>query len=109
MTNRDIEALLDKLRADPIQQEKHLGALAPLSRKEQINFFREKSDRQLLVALLEAKQNKSFEAYIGAELEQLKKRFEQGLSCVHSRERVTPLGSAYATVFIGPVVAKHFC
>jgi len=75
MTDEDIDALLDKLSADPARADEYLGELARLSREEQIALFRRKADRQLLVALLEAKRNESFEAYIRGELEQLEDRF----------------------------------
>jgi len=75
MTDSDIEALLDKLNADPTHTTEYLGALAGLSREQQATLFRKKAKRQLLVALLEAKHNRAFEDYVRGELEALENRF----------------------------------
>jgi hypothetical protein len=75
LSDEDIEAILDKLSADPKFAEQYLGELAHLSREEQIARFERKADRQLLVALIEAKHNRAFEAYAWGELEELERRF----------------------------------
>jgi len=67
LTSYDIEGLLDKLSEKP----EYLGALASLSRGEQLEIFRQKAGRQLLVALLEAKYNQPLKAHIKKELHEL--------------------------------------
>ncbi len=85
MTDEDIEALLDRLSADSLKAAEYLGALNGLSRDGQVALFREKSDRQLLVALLEAKQQRAFGAYVWTELEELGNRFGPAVqrACVY--------------------------
>ena len=75
MTDNDIEALLDKLSADPDHADEYLGALAGLPREQQVALFRQKARRQLLVALLEAKYNRAFKDYVHGELGALENRF----------------------------------
>ena len=78
ITDNDIEALLDKLSEDPTHADEHLGALANLTRDQQAALFKQKAGRQLVVALLEAKHNTAFEAYIRGELRDLERTFQGG-------------------------------
>lgn len=75
MTEADTEAMLDKLSADPTRADEYLGGLARLSPEEQMALFRHKANRQLLVALIEAKHGRAFEAYVLGELDDLGHRF----------------------------------
>jgi tetratricopeptide (TPR) repeat protein len=75
MTNNDIDALLDKLGADPDHAVEYLGTLAGLPREQQVARFRQKARRQLLVALIEAKHNRAFKDYVYGELNTLGNRF----------------------------------
>ncbi len=85
MTDNDIEALLDKLSADPARADEYLGALADLTREQQVARFRQKAKRQLLVALLEMKHNRAFKAYVHGELGALENRFgsEVRRACIY--------------------------
>ena len=68
LTDPEINKLLNLL------EEKNLiGALKNVSRKEQLNTFRKKSDRQLIVAMIEATSGKDFSEKICEEFEQLEK------------------------------------
>jgi len=69
LVDSEIEGLLAKL-------EKHgkLGALDPLSTGERFAVFREKSDRQLLVAMLEATQGRGFTEIIHDEYRNLRQQ-----------------------------------
>lgn len=70
LSDDEIEAILARLSADPT----YLGNLADLGHEEQLRHFRQ-ADRQLLVALLEAKHNGSFREYVLKELNRLETAF----------------------------------
>ena len=66
LTDNEINKILDLL------EEKHLiGTLKGKSRKEQIDVFKSKSDRQLIVAMIEATSGEEFSKKICEEFEQL--------------------------------------
>ena len=70
LSDREIEQLLDQLASYDA-----LGMLAGLGRREQEARLREGADRQLLVALLEAKYNESLQEYVLRNLYELEQRF----------------------------------
>lgn len=66
LTDVEISKLLNLL-----EEKKLIGALKDLPRKKQLNIFRQKSDRQLIVAMIEATSGKDFSEKICEEFEQL--------------------------------------
>jgi len=70
LRDEEIDALLDKL-----EEHGALGQLAGRSRAAQREIFRRKADRQLLVALLEAKRNAELEAIAERELKAIAQRY----------------------------------
>jgi hypothetical protein len=70
LSDREIGGLLDRLTENGA-----LGQLASLSREAQEAKLRDGADRQLLVALLEAKYNESLKAYVLRNLRDLEQRF----------------------------------
>jgi tetratricopeptide (TPR) repeat protein len=85
MSDNDIDALLDKLGADPDHAVEYLGALAGLPREQQVALFRQKARRQLLVALIEAKHNRAFKDYVYGELSSLENHFGRDVrrACIY--------------------------
>ena len=66
LTDNEINKLLDLL-----EQENLIGALKAMSREKQVDIFKSKADRQLIVAMIEATSGKDFKDKICEELEDL--------------------------------------
>ena len=66
LTDNEINNILDLL-----EDQNLIGALKQKNRNEQINIFKEKSDRQLIVAMIEATSGKDFVEKIYEEFEEL--------------------------------------
>ncbi len=72
MSPTDIEALLDKLSENECRMPTSLGKLAGLSRDQQVYQLSMRANRQLLVALIEAKGGQGFDQHVVDELRKLR-------------------------------------